>query len=654
MGFLQALTKQQKKKGSTTNSSSSSSSSRSVARVKVCYKQLRKQLEGRLLDFDARGVASLLHATAKLGCVDPYLRAQGLLGDLLHVSAGLMEEFSPMQLAMLAHAVARAEPWSLAKPSRRWWAEFFLASQAAMQQELQLQPQQRKRRRRQQDMTAAAEAAPQQEEQQLQGAQAAAAATAAPTAAAGQAVEHFTTQGYANMVWAMGKLSRRPGADWASVLYLVTEPQLAGFSAQGLANLGYGLASMHADGGLPRPGSSWIGAYLTAACAQLEGFSSQGMANLLWSLAKLGYCPSREQLGSIAAASQSLLPSASPQDLSLSVYSFAVLAVKLPEAWWGGFWASSGRCMEAAGSQALANMLWAHARLRKVPPSQWLLAFLPCLQQQLPRCSPQATSTVLWAAAQLKLQQLPGAWLDSILARVYQQLLDGGCGPQELSLVLEALQQLQHRPSSKWLDRFYAASQPRLPFFSSKQLATTLAALGGLSPDATPPAAWSAAALAAVSARIATLSAPGLCEVVWGLCELRLVPGPELVQRYMAQTAEKMHLMNGAMLSRTLRTLVRFGHAPNADWLALLADESLYYLGSMSPEQMADIVWGFGQQLAAGGLSTAAATEALAAATAAAAAAAAAGSSARAVQSSTAPGLVQPQQRQQQVLDSWL
>jgi hypothetical protein len=204
---------------------------------------------------------------------------QGLWGDLLHVSAGLMEEFSPMQLAMLVHAVARAEPWSLAKPSRRWWAEFFAASQTAMQQQLQPQQQQQRQswRQRLQEYEDTADAlqhgsAPQQEDLQI-----------AETAAAGQAVvERFTPQAYANMVWAMGKLGRRPGADWASVLYRVTEPQLAGFSAQGLANLGYGLASMHAEGGLPRPGGSWIGCYLAAACGQLQGFTSQGMANLLW------------------------------------------------------------------------------------------------------------------------------------------------------------------------------------------------------------------------------------------------------------------------------------------------------------------------------------------------------------------------------------
>jgi hypothetical protein len=196
---------------------------------------------------------------------------QGLWGDLLHVSSSLMEDFSPMQLAILVHAVARAEPWSLAKPGRRWWAEFFAASQAAMQQQQQQQQQQRPRRRGVKVSDDAADAAPQQEVAQI-----------AQVAAAGRAAERFTPQGFANMVWAMGKLSRRPGADWASVLYRVTEPQLAGFSAQGLANLGYGLASMHADGGLPRPGSSWIGCYLAAACGQVQGFTSQGMANMLW------------------------------------------------------------------------------------------------------------------------------------------------------------------------------------------------------------------------------------------------------------------------------------------------------------------------------------------------------------------------------------
>jgi hypothetical protein len=52
--------------------------------------------------------------------------------------------------------------------------------------------------------------------------------------------------------------------------------------------------------------------------------------------------------------------------------------------------------------------------------------------------------------------------------------------------------------------------------------------------------------------------------------------------------------MNASMLSKTLRTLVCFGHTPNTDWLILMVDESLYHLADMTPEELGDIVWGFG------------------------------------------------------------
>jgi hypothetical protein len=63
----------------------------------------------------------------------------------------------------------------------------------------------------------------------------------------------------------------------------------------------------------------------------------------------------------------------------------------------------------------------------------------------------------------------------------------------------------------------------------------------------------------------------------------------------MAASAENLHLMDGAMLSRTLRTLVRLGQKPNASWLYLLAEESYYHLSRLQPQQLADFVWAFGQ-----------------------------------------------------------
>jgi len=84
------------------------------------------------------------------------------------------------------------------------------------------------------------------------------------------------------MVWGLGKLQRRPGSEWASVLYAASEQQLPGFSPQGLPNMGLGLAHMNMLGGVPRPSQAWMQGFVAAAVEQLPGFSSQGLANLLW------------------------------------------------------------------------------------------------------------------------------------------------------------------------------------------------------------------------------------------------------------------------------------------------------------------------------------------------------------------------------------
>lgn len=192
----------------------------------MAYRNLCQLVSSQLLDLDSRAIITLLHCFTKMGSYHQQLRNQQLLGDLLHVSTNMMDDFSPQQLAMLVYAVAQGDSWVETKPSRRWWMLFFEVSQSSMSQ--------------------------------------------------------FMPQGFANMVWALGKLQRRPGAEWAAALYKSTQPVLDVFTPQGLANVGSGLGHMHAVGGLPRPPQSWINAYLASAQLQLEAFSSQGLANMLW------------------------------------------------------------------------------------------------------------------------------------------------------------------------------------------------------------------------------------------------------------------------------------------------------------------------------------------------------------------------------------
>jgi hypothetical protein len=207
-------------------------------------------------------------STLPISCVlTCAVQAQGLWGDLLHVSTGPLQglagsPLNPQQLSMLIHAVATADPWSEVKPSRHWYNTFMAATQASMMQQQQQQP----GSRHSSSSSSSSRSSP-----------GGVKLNPGPAQPSG-----FTPQGFANMVWALGKLQRRPGSEWAAVLFEASEPQLPGFSPQGLANLGLGLANMNMNGGLPRPGRAWMDAFVAAAVAQLPGFTSQGLANLLW------------------------------------------------------------------------------------------------------------------------------------------------------------------------------------------------------------------------------------------------------------------------------------------------------------------------------------------------------------------------------------
>jgi hypothetical protein len=167
---------------------------------------------------------------------------------------------------MIIHAVAAADSWSEVKPGRHWWSAFLAATAAAMQP-----PQQQQRGSSAGDTSDGGSS----------GSDADDGITPAYSNPQGSNPQGFTPQGFSVMVWALGKLQRRPGADWAAVLYAATRDQLPGFSPQGLSNLGLGLASMGALG-LPRPDRAWAEAYVAAAVDARHGFSSQGLANLLW------------------------------------------------------------------------------------------------------------------------------------------------------------------------------------------------------------------------------------------------------------------------------------------------------------------------------------------------------------------------------------
>jgi hypothetical protein len=80
-------------------------------------------------------------------------------------------------------------------------------------------------------------------------------------------------------------------------------------------------------------------------------------------------------------------------------------------------------------------------------------------------------------------------------------------------------------------DRYFACSLPKLAAYSPHQLASTLAALATLAPERAPPPPWAAAVLHRVECEVPHMSGPCLCDVMWGLLELRIQPGQALTAK---------------------------------------------------------------------------------------------------------------------------
>jgi hypothetical protein len=73
-------------------------------------------------------------------------------------------------------------------------------------------------------------------------------------------------------------------------------------------------------------------------------------------------------------------------------------------------------------------------------------------------------------------------------------------------------------------NRYFGCSLSKLPSYSPHQLANSLAALATLAPERAPPPAWSRAVLHRVECEVVRMTGPCLCDVMWGLLELRIQP----------------------------------------------------------------------------------------------------------------------------------
>ena len=237
---------------------------------------------------------------------------------------------------------------------------------------------------------------------------------------------NFKPQGIANLLWAMAKLvdngqEQTPGLKEALAALLPhVNAQKDQFIPQHIANLLWAMAKLVDNGQERTPEfKEAVGALLPHVKGQKDQFIPQHNANLLWAMAKL-VVNGQERTPGLNEAVASLLPHVEvqkdqfiPQQIAILMWAMAKLVDNGQERTPGLSEAVAALLPHVSTQKAnfkpqeIANLLWAMAKLvdngqEQTPVSiEAVAALLPHVNAQRAEFKPQEIANLLWAMAKL-------------------------------------------------------------------------------------------------------------------------------------------------------------------------------------------------------------------------------------------------------------
>jgi hypothetical protein len=280
---------------------------------------------------------------------------------------------------------------------------------------------------------------------------------------------------------------------------------------------------------------SFRDACLLAGMSLLPRLSVREASLLLWSCAKLQLKPPAAWLEAVLARMQANFVSAELPELALGIAACARLGFVPSGDWLGCFMMATHRKVAAMAAGPVSSklvlarlvlqLLWALGGLKVAQVSpKWMKQLLLSVHAQLPLMGPRYVASLLQALAQLQRRPSP-VYLQSLLDR----LGDLSCySTADLLQLLQAAAALRWQPNRRWLGAFLSATYSQqgqgLAGMNPQQLAQLHWSLAVL--RVTPPERWRMAAVAAVSAQLSSFDARSLATVVWawGRLMVHLVP----------------------------------------------------------------------------------------------------------------------------------
>ncbi|GIL70537.1 hypothetical protein Vretimale_3666 [Volvox reticuliferus] len=393
-------------------------------------------------------------------------------------------------------------------------------------------------------------------------------------------MEVMEPRSLATMVWALATApgeQARPPPDWVADAVAVSGRALGQLGAQAVSNMLYGLCQLGA-----RPPPAWMSAVINHFHRNLGSEASgQSVSNVLWCLAKMGYRLNDEGMDILFGLVRSQLST----------------------------WQQ--RCQEQQ------EQCQQHGHKR---------------QQQSQAVSPpppfnaQEVSNVLYAIASMGYEIDPSGELSRLLLDAARARLCEA-NAQELSNMMWCMAVLQIRPPEPWLEDYFAAATARLSTFKSFDLAQTLygaaklrlplhslsmpadstqaptagesgatATLSSAAPaTATAAGSWVSAALTAAPQLIASANPQDLCNLSWGLVQLR-VPVQSDSPLVLTFTSRLVALAGGCdppQLALGVWALGKWRARPNKTQMERLEMATFRQVPSMRPHELAAMLSGF-------------------------------------------------------------
>ncbi|KJV74218.1 RAP domain protein [Orientia tsutsugamushi str. TA763] len=166
-------------------------------------------------------------------------------------------------------------------------------------------------------------------------------------------IDHFTTQGLANSLWALGRLEIHPQAQFMEAWIHHATKTIDHFTTQDLSNSLWALGRLEIH-----PQTSFMEAWIHHATKTIDHFTSQDLSNSLWALGRLEIHPQTSFMEAWIHHATKTIDHFTSQDLSNSLWALGRLEIHPQTSFMEAWIHHATKTIDHFTSQGLANSIY--------------------------------------------------------------------------------------------------------------------------------------------------------------------------------------------------------------------------------------------------------------------------------------------------------